>query len=109
MFFKVGVLENSAIFAGKYLCWSLFLIKLHSVQVFSCAYCEIFKNRVFYRTTPAAASDISRCEISIVKLRKQRIKECLIINNICQKTCHINPNLGGGGGEVILPSQLVFP
>ena len=65
--------------------------------MFSCAYCEIFKNRFFYRTTRAAASDISRYEISIVKLRKQRRKECLIINNICQKTCHINPSLGGGG------------
>ena len=30
MFFKVGVLENSAIFTGKHLCWSLFLIKLQA-------------------------------------------------------------------------------
>ena len=28
MFFKIGVLRNFAIFIGKYLCWSLFLIKL---------------------------------------------------------------------------------
>ena len=28
MFFKIGVLKNSAYFTGKYLCWSLFLIKL---------------------------------------------------------------------------------
>ena len=28
MFFKIGVLKNFVIFTGKYLCWSLFLIKL---------------------------------------------------------------------------------
>ena len=28
MFFKIGALENFVIFKGKYLCWSLFLIKL---------------------------------------------------------------------------------
>ena len=28
MFFKIGILKNLAIFRGKYLCWSLFLIKL---------------------------------------------------------------------------------
>ena len=27
MFFKVAVLKNFAIFTGKHLCWSLFLIK----------------------------------------------------------------------------------
>ena len=29
MFFKIGVLKNFAIFTGKHLCWSLFLIKPH--------------------------------------------------------------------------------
>ena len=28
MFFKIGALKNFVIFTGKYLCWSLFLIKL---------------------------------------------------------------------------------
>ena len=28
MFFKLGVLADFAIFTGKHLCWSLFLIKL---------------------------------------------------------------------------------
>ena len=28
MFFKTGVLKNFAIFTGKQLCWSLFLMKL---------------------------------------------------------------------------------
>ena len=28
MFLKIGVLKKFAIFTGKYLCWSLFLVKL---------------------------------------------------------------------------------
>ena len=30
MFYKIGVLEKFAKFAGKHLCWSHFLIKLHT-------------------------------------------------------------------------------
>ena len=30
MFFEIGVLKNSAIFTGKHLCWSLFLMKLRA-------------------------------------------------------------------------------
>ena len=59
MFFKIGVLKIFAIFSGKQLCWSLFLMKLqvrkpatllkkYPTQVFSCEFCEIFKNRFFY-------------------------------------------------------------
>ena len=33
MFFKIGVLKNFAIFTGKHLCWSLFLIKFRSLLV----------------------------------------------------------------------------
>ena len=55
---KKGVFKNFAIFTGKHLSWSLFLIKLQglrpaillkrdSTQVFSCEYCEIFKNTYF--------------------------------------------------------------
>ena len=50
MFFEIGVLENSAIFTGKHLCWSLFLIKLTPetrAQVLYCKCCEIFKNTFF--------------------------------------------------------------
>ena len=45
MFFKVGVLKNFAIFTGKHMCKSLFLIKLKT--------CNFIKKRlqqVFYRT-----------------------------------------------------------
>ena len=50
MFFKIGVLKNFAIFTGKSLCWSLFLIKLlkrNTNTGFSCEKCKIFKNTFF--------------------------------------------------------------
>ena len=58
MFFKIGVLINFAIFTGKHRRWTLFLIKLQffrpatlsketPTQVFSCEYCDIFKNSSF--------------------------------------------------------------
>ena len=58
MFFKIGALRNFAIFIGKHLCWSLFLIKLQAwryhrclidalTQVLTYEYCEIFKNSFF--------------------------------------------------------------
>ena len=30
MFYKISILKNFAKFTGKYLCWSHFLIKLHT-------------------------------------------------------------------------------
>ena len=67
MFFKIGVLKRFANFAGKYLCWNLFLknlqaegLQLHekktSTEVFSCAVYEIFNNTFSYRTPPVTAS-----------------------------------------------------
>ena len=50
MFLKVRVLKNFAIFTVKHLCWNPFLKKETPTQVFSCEYCEIFKNSLFYRT-----------------------------------------------------------
>ena len=46
MFFKIGVPKTFAIFTGKHLCSSLFLIETPT-QVFSCEYCKVFKNRFF--------------------------------------------------------------
>ena len=40
MFFRISFLKNLAIFTGKNLCWSI-------LNVFSCEYCEIFKNSFF--------------------------------------------------------------
>ena len=53
MFFTTGVLKNFAIFTGKHLCWSLFYQRYSKeipTKVFSCKFCEIFKNMFFYRT-----------------------------------------------------------
>ena len=44
MFYKKATQKNFAVFTGKQLCWSFFLIKL---QVFSCEYCAILKNIYF--------------------------------------------------------------
>ena len=55
MFFKVGVLKNFVILTGRYLCWTLFLTKLHTIGLFSCKYCKIVRNSFFNRTSPVAA------------------------------------------------------
>ena len=46
---KKGVLKNFAKFTGKHLCQSLFFNKVAETlaQVFSCEFCEIFKNTFF--------------------------------------------------------------
>ena len=61
MFFKVGVLKNSANFTGKDLYWNLFLIKWQPeglqtlfkktpTQAFSCEICEIFKDSIYLQS-----------------------------------------------------------
>ena len=67
IFIEISVLKNFAIFTGKHLCWSLFLRNLQVLKpasllkrdfnkVFSCGYCEIFKNNFSYRTPLVASS-----------------------------------------------------
>ena len=63
MFRKNGVLKNFAKFTTKRLrqgpsrAEANNLIKKEAVaQMFSCDFCEIFKNSFFYRTRPVAAS-----------------------------------------------------
>ena len=56
MFYKT-FLKNFAIFTGKHLCWSLFLIKL-----FSWEYYEIFKNTFFVEHQLTSASKMSKNE-----------------------------------------------
>ena len=67
-FIKIGVLKNFAKFTGKHLCQNLFFNKAAGLraptlkkkkalaQVFSCEFCEIYKNIYFYRTHLVAAS-----------------------------------------------------
>ena len=59
MFCKNGVLKNFAKFTEKHLCYSLFINKIAGLrpatllkretlaEVFSCEFCEIFKNNIF--------------------------------------------------------------
>ena len=51
-FYKKAIFKNFAIFTGKHLCWSLFLInfikkRLQLTQVFSWEYCKNFKNTYY--------------------------------------------------------------
>ena len=67
VFYKKAVLTNIAIFKGKHLCMSLFLIKLKAFRpatllkrdsntgLFSCGYCQNFKNTYFEEHLRTAA------------------------------------------------------
>ena len=68
VFLKNGALKNFAIFTGKHLYWSLFLIKLQAFRPatllnrgsntgVSCEICEIFKNIYFEEHLRATASN----------------------------------------------------
>ena len=68
VFCKKRVLKNFTKFTGKHLCQSLFFNKVAGLsQVFSCEFCEIFKNAYFYRT-PLVAASVCNAEISNVKI-----------------------------------------
>ena len=92
---KKGILKNFAKFIGKHLCQSHLFNKITGLrslsllnfikketlaQVFSCEFCEIFKNNNFYRTPLVAASEESVLPISTV-IRKVSV-------------CKININQG---------------
>ena len=54
MFFKIGVLKNFAIFRGRHLCWSLFLIKLQACN-FPVNTAKSFKNSFLHKARKVAA------------------------------------------------------
>ena len=65
---KKAVHKKFGIFAGKNLCWILFLIKLQvpatllkktPTQVYSCEYCEVFKKTYFEKQLRTTHSDDS--------------------------------------------------
>ena len=56
MFFKTGVIKNVAKFLGKHQCWKQSFKKETLAQVFSCEFCEIFKNSFFVENLRVAAS-----------------------------------------------------
>ena len=67
MFFKIGIFKNFAIFTGKHLCWSLFLIKAFrpvillkrdsNTGIFLRIIRNFKKELFFYITPPVAASE----------------------------------------------------
>ena len=95
MFCKIAVLKNFADFTGKYLCWSIFPIKLQA----SCNFIETILQRrcfpvkfarflgtlFFNNTTPAAASEAERRVLLIlcVILTKRVKREWYKIKRFC--------------------------
>ena len=78
LFCKKDILKTFEKFSRKHLCQSLFFNKVAAlrstalsnkketlVQVFSCEFCEIFKNTSFHKTAPVAASVRKIYEIEI--------------------------------------------
>ena len=80
MFFKIGTLRKFAILTGKHLCWSLFLQKETSTQVFFFEYCKIFKNSFFYRKPLMAAFEL-KSNISKENLNKSKKKLSLYFDD----------------------------
>ena len=61
MIFKIGVLEVATGGALQKRCEACNFIKRETLaQVFSCEFCEIYKNTFYYRTHLVAASGILR-------------------------------------------------
>ena len=56
IFYKKGVLTNFIKFTRKHLCQSLFFKTKNLTQLFSCKFCEFFKNTFFYKTPRLTAS-----------------------------------------------------
>ena len=70
LFCRKGVLRNFAKFKA-----SNFIKKQTPAQVFSCEFCDISKNIVFYRTPPVAASDTYRERQRVTERQRQRDRE----------------------------------
>ena len=69
VFCKKGVLRNFAKFTGKHLLQAL-IKKETLAQLFSCEFCKISKNTLFYRAPPVVASQFTLCLMLIQKLQK---------------------------------------
>ena len=82
-----GVLRNFAKLTGEHLCQSLFFDKFQAsacnfikdealTQAFSCEFCEISKNTLYYRTPPVAASYITQTNQQKTIIPKRKTWEC---------------------------------
>ena len=106
---KKGVLRNFAKCTGKHLCQRLFFNKVTGLsplltglsnfikkealaQVFSCEFCEIFKNTYFYRTPLVAASDHFHKTDNYLFKSKGTALEILIILDFKFATCNLFEN-----------------
>ena len=92
MSFKIGVQKNFAIFIGKHLCWSLFLIQLQAwrpatllkrdsnIVVCSSQYREFFRT-VFQKNTSGGCYWVySKCCITFSWIELQILLSCCLIN-----------------------------
>ena len=72
-FFKIDILKNVAIFAGKHLCWSLFILKFFNKKRLQsrCFLVNIakFLRTAFFRAPPVAASNC-------LTTRRQTFRPC---------------------------------
>ena len=100
MFFKIGVLENFAIFTGKYLCWSLLLIKL-----------QVFKKRLQHRCIPVNIAKFLRATFSDVSKTHQANKGHRTSGEDSQIFKRIvgGEEGGGGGGGVLYVGHHGWP
>ena len=84
--FKIGVPKNFAIFTGKYLCWSRFLIKQPTISAATLLkgdyntgvflrFAKTFQNSFLYRAPPFTASKFAKSLFT-----------CLCIHKPCLKT-----------------------
>ena len=82
-FCKKGVLWNFAKFTGKNTCAKVFFNKVAGprpetlAHVFSCEFCEISKNTLFYKAPPVAASELLK------QFLKNLHHRCLAMSKIC--------------------------
>ena len=93
VFCKKGVLKSFAKFTGKHLCHSLFFNKIaglrstallkKSAQVFSCEFCEIYKNTLF--TEHLRATACKRSTRYQFRILRNIYNETFRENSLCLK------------------------
>ena len=86
MLFKLGFLENSANFIGKYLCWCLFFINFikttHQHRFFPMKFAKFQETLFLCRTPPMAASESFIIDVRQISaeaaIRRRSSKEVLL-------------------------------
>ena len=89
VFYKKAGLKDLAILIGKHLSWSLFLINLQpykpaiyynetATRVFSCEYCESFKNIFFKGYLSTTASELYLFKVEEIMEKLETYSETII-------------------------------